>query len=156
MSYTTVDSVRLYSGLTQKDASDAYKITDAYISLRITRAEAIINGYVGARYVLPITATSVLAFLEGISNELTVAYLYLDEYGVESKDTDKGWQSRMDNVYKQLDDISKGKFKLIDTTTGEEIASLSSTQPGFYPTAASSLPDATDTTKPQMTMNKRW
>lgn len=148
MAYTTKAIVRAATGF-----SDTTKITDATIDLYIADADSVINAKIADVYSLPLSETP--SIIGTISRHITIALLYSNEYGEESEDTDKGWKKRMDWAMGMLGDIQKQKIKL-RTSAGVELDRSSLRKPAFYPTEASSDVSATDTTAPQITMNKEF
>lgn len=149
MAYSTVQQVRDATGM-----QNATKIPDAYITLKISYADGVINSKIGERYVLPLSSVpDIIAFL---SLEITVAILFIDQYGENSEDTDKGWERRLKFLMGQLEDLRTGKLKLINPTTGAEYPRTGLGQPSFFPNAASSDPNAVDSTEPKVKMNETW
>lgn len=148
MPYTDISAVRSATGF-----SDSSKVSDSYITAKITGADGIINGKVGEMYALPFAATPpMIAFL---SLELTTAILFIDQYGEEAGDKDKGWQKRMDFLMDQLEDIRTGKMKLYDSS-GVELPRATAKKLGYYPTTATSSADAENSTQPSITKNQRF
>lgn len=149
MAYCTIQQVRDATGM-----QNTTKIPDSYLTLKIAYADGIIISKIGERYVLPLSDTpDLIAFL---SLEITIAILFIDQYGENSEDTDKGWERRLKFLMGQLEDLRTGKLKLINPTTGQEYPRTSLGQPSFYPNAESSDPDATDSTAPKVSMNQVW
>lgn len=147
MPYTTVADVRVASGLT-----DATLITNGTVQTAIDGATGLIDGKIGDRYLLPLASTpTLIAFL---AKQMATAILLMDEYSEEAKDTDKGWEKRLKFFLDQLDDIRDGKTRL--AVAGVELERISLGGPSFYPTAASSQPDAVDSTQPRFTVNRRF
>lgn len=148
MAYTTKTLVRQATGF-----SDSTKVSDTYLDAKIAGADSVIDGKVGEAYTLPFASTpNIIAFL---SLELTTAILFIDQYGEEAGDKDKGWQKRMDWVMGQLEDIRTGKLKLYGTD-GTEFARNTLKSPGYFPTEASSAADAENTTAAKVTMSRRF
>lgn len=148
MAYTTKTLVRQASGF-----SDSTKVSDAYLDAKIAGADAVIDGKIGEAYTLPLASTpNIIAFL---SLELTVAILFIDQYGEEAGDKDKGWQKRMDWIMAQLEEIRTGKIKLYGTD-GTEFARNTLKSPAYFPTEASSAVDATDSTQPTITRTRQF
>lgn len=146
MPYTSVATVRSATGF-----NDSSQVSDAYITAKIGYADSVINSKVGDVYALPLSATCDL--ITYLSLEITVAVLFMDQFGEESGDTDKGWKKRLDMAMGVLSDIQKQKSKLYDSS-GVELTRNNLLRPSFYPTAASSSVDATDSTAPQIKMTK--
>jgi len=145
MAYTTIQAVRDATGM-----QNSTKIPDAYISLKIDYGTGIINSAVARRYTLPITH-DMLSFL---NLEIAVALLFMDQYGENSEDTDKGWERRLKFLMGELEKIATGEVQLRDPSTGAELPRTALGQPSFYPNAASSDPSAPDSTQPKFRMNK--
>lgn len=78
-----------------------------------TRAKARINTAVGAKYLLPISETDVLAYLGGIEILLAGGMLLWQEYGKEAIGTDKDGAVKMREGEAMLREIMEGKVKLI-------------------------------------------
>lgn len=147
--YTSIQAVRDASGLTSSS-----KVADAYITAKIGYADGLINSAMAERYVIPFASTpDSVAFL---SLEITVAMLFMEQYGEEAEDKDKGWKGRMDFLMKQLELYRTGKLKLIDPATGTELTRSNAKLPSSYPTAASSEADAVPSTAPQVEMQEKW
>lgn len=149
MAYCTVQQVRDASGLT-----NSTNVPDAYITLKIGYADGLINGKIGEVYSLPLASTPNL--IAAMSLEIAVALLFLDQYGEEAENTDKGWQKRLDFLVKQLEDIRLQKIKLYDDTTGTELTRTTLKNPAFLPNDTTSDPEYTDPTNPKITMNRVW
>lgn len=149
MAYITKSDVRAATQMT-----DTTKITDAYLDAKIAYADGAINGKIGERYALPLSSTpNIIKFF---SLELTVAVLFMDQYGEDAADKDKGWEKRINWLMKQLEEIRTGKMKLYNDTTGAELTRSTFGAMSFYPTAASSDPSADNSTAPNIEMNKKW
>ena len=112
LEYTTVANIRILTGM-----NDATLITDAYITNKIEYAEAVIMSKIGQIYTLPLA--SVPKLIELLTCEITIGLIYLDQFGEESADKDKGGQKRIDNAMKVLDDIQSLKSRLYDDAGAE-------------------------------------
>jgi len=145
MAYCTVQQVRDATGM-----QNTTKIPDSYITLKIDYGTGLINSAVARRYVLPITH-DMLSFL---NLEIAVALLFMDQYGENSEDTDKGWERRLKFLTGEIEKIANGEVQLRDPSTGAEMPRTTLGQPSFHPSLASSDPAATDSTQPKFTMNK--
>lgn len=149
MAYCTKQQVRDATGM-----QNTTKIPDAYLDLKITYADGLINGKIGKIYELPLVTTpNLIAFF---SLEITVAVLFIDQYGENSGDSDKGWQKRLDWLVGELDKIRDGELQLFNDTTGVELPIRDAMLPSHFPTVASSEPDAVDSTASKITMNDTW
>jgi len=117
MTYATTDQVRQSAWF-----EGNLNVTDSYIDDAREEAYGVVNGYVGLRYVMPLT------WLSGESNNLLrhIERLYasgrilLDEYGFEGRDADKNGEKRLGEAKELLDAISKGETKLTNAE-GEEM-----------------------------------
>lgn len=147
--YTTSDEVRGATGMT-----DETLITDTYIDAKIAGATGLINGKIGDAYTLPLTTVPEL--IQWLAMEITVCFLFMEQYGEESADTDKGWDKRLKVLTAMLEDIRLRKTKLYDDTTGVELPTSSLLSPGFYPNATSDDPSYPNSTASKITMNKRY
>lgn len=153
MAYTTEASVRAATGF-----SNTTNISQATVVAYIADADSVINSYIADVYTLPLAISSVEStpdIIEMLSRHITVGLLYANEYGEESEDTDKGWKKRMDWAMGILEKIQNRKLKLRNSN-GVEYDRSTLKNPSFYPTSASSEPDATDTTEPRITMNQEY
>lgn len=153
MAYTTEAAVRTATGF-----SNATNITQTTIVAYIADADSVINSYIGDVYVIPLAISGVAGtpdILETLSRHITVGLLYANEYGEESEDTDKGWEKRMKWAMDMLEKIQSRMLKLRNTT-GVEYDRVTLKNPSFYPTSASSEPDATDSTQPKLSMNEEY
>ena len=146
--YSTIADVRAITGM-----SSSVKIPDATITAKIVAADAIINAKIGAVYQLPLSATCDMITM--LSNEIASLLLTMDIYGEETQNTDKGWERKMKAFYNMLEDIRQLKMRLFDTN-GAELSRITTRQPGFYPTDASSDPGAVNSTQPKITMNEKF
>lgn len=147
--YTTIANVRSASGFT-----DDTKVSDAYITGKIDYAESYINAAISQVYTLPLA--TVPGLIEVIATEMAKYALYMDEYGEETENLDKGWRAAMEALYLDLQKIAERKLKLVDDSTGEELATNGLRSPSFFPTNASSSETATDSTAPKFTMNQNF
>lgn len=148
MAYTTVALVRAATGMT-----DASKISDATVQAKIDFAANVIDSKIYSVYKLPLSGTS--NFIDLLCLEIAASLLYMDEYGEETENLDKGWKKRLDFAMAQLDDIQKVKSVLVDTS-GHELDRNSIRQPVGYPDDASSDPSAVDSTAPKLTMDQTF
>lgn len=146
--YTTIALVRPAAGM-----NNSTTIPDTYVTAKIAYATGVINGKVGDVYALPLS--SVPDLVAWLALELTVVALFQDQYGDDAGDGDKSWKKRYDLCMQTLDDIQEQKMKLYDTS-GVELTRSDTKRPGYYPNAASSDPDATDSTEAKVTMNRRF
>lgn len=134
--------------------NDPTLVSDAFITIRINAAQDIVNGKIGDMYVLPLA--SVPNLVAHIALEITVSLILMTQFSEESKDTDKGWKKRMDYAMDMLKKVQKGELKLRDDTTYVELTRSTTSLPQGYPDAASSDPNAVDSTQPKVTMNKTF
>lgn len=148
MAYSTVAEVRNATGM-----QDSNNITDATVTARIAFADGIINGKIGSVYQLPLSATCEL--IHFCSLEIASLFLALDNYGEESENTDKGWKKKLDTIYSILEDIRTLKTQLYDAT-GTELTRSTLRTPAFFPTDASSDPNAVDSTQPKISINQKF
>ena len=146
MAYTTEDIVRA-----QSPFKNSTNIETGYITRKIGEADSIINSYIGLTYQLPIPSTPKI--IQAISETLAVLLIFREQNpnieianGVNIDDT---WSAQME----LLDQISKGRYKLFDDTTGIELPLVDAKRLGFYPNQASSELGSSDSTAPQFTMN---
>lgn len=149
MAYTDVATVRAASGF-----SASAKVSDAYITTKITGADALIDSKVGERYQLPFSSTPNL--VAWLALEIAVAVLFIDQYGEEAEDKDKGWKKRLDFLMKILEEIRTGKTKLFDATTGAELSRSDANLPSSHPSEATSAADAEDSTAAKLAMNDKF
>lgn len=153
--YTTAAAVRVATGF-----SNVTNITNATIEAYILDAGSVIDAKIGDAYLLPLP--EVPEIIEMIARNLTKALLYMNEYGEESEDSDKGWEKIMNWCTELLEDIRTQKLKLtynsgsVVGSAGAEMPRSSLRQPNFYPTAASSDPSSTDPTNPKITINQQF
>jgi len=157
--YTTVAAIRAATGM-----NDATTIPDSYIAGKIVSATSVINGKIGDAYTLPLA--SVPGIIAQAASEITIALLYMDQYGEETKDSDKGWKKKLDlwlndnetasSPLGLLIQIQKLKTKLYEDTTGAELARSTLRNPAFYPNAASSDPETPNSTAPTLTMGRKF
>lgn len=149
MAYIDKSTVRSATGMT-----NTTKIPDAYLDAKIAYADGAINGKIGEVYALPLASTPNL--IKFFSLEITIATLFMDQFGEDAGDKDKGWQKRLDWIFSQLEMIRTGKMKLYDDTTGTELTRSTLKTMSFYPTESSSDPSSEDSTAPQIEMDKKW
>lgn len=147
--YTTIAQVRTASGFT-----DDTKISDAYVTAKIDYAESYINAVISQVYTLPLS--SVPGLIATMATEMAKYALYMDEYGEETENLDKGWRVAMEALYADLQKIADRKIKLVDDSTGTELPTNGLKSPSFFPTNASSDPSAVDNTAPKFTMNQQF
>jgi len=145
--YTDIASVRAATGMT-----NIANIADATITLKINAAAAIVNGKIGSAYQVPLTVAC--ALITTLTTEMAAALLYLDQFGEESQNTDKGWQKRWDAYLKLLEDIRQLRTRLFSDADGTELVRADTRKLQFYPNNASSDPSAPDTTKPKIKMDQ--
>ncbi len=147
MSYTDISTARTSSGLTSST-----NVADAVVTAKLSYVDGIINAKLGERYLLPLSATCPL--ITSIAVELVTVLLLMDQYSEEAGDSDKGWDKRREYAMEMLEDIRTGKMLLFDAN-GLELT-RSSKVPRYYPNAASSADDATDSTAPHFTRKKKY
>lgn len=153
MAYTTETAIRQATGF-----NNTTNISSGTVTAYIADADSVINSYIGDVYTLPLALSGVATvpdIIEMLSRHITVGLLYANEFGEESEDTDKGWQKRMNWAIGILEKLQKQKLKL-RSATGVEYDRTSFKAPSFYPTDASSEPDADDSTEPKLTMNQEY
>jgi len=148
MAYTTIALVRVSTGM-----SDVTTVPDATITGKITFADGVINGKIGEVYSLPLASTpDIIGFL---SLEIASGMLFLDQYGEETKDGDKGWEKRIKMAMDTLEMIRMKTLKLYNASSNyDEFDTSDLRSPSFYPTEASSQADAVPTTVPTLTMKQ--
>lgn len=147
MSYTTIALVRAATGF-----NDVTLFPDVFIQSKIDGAQGQIDAKIGDAYTLPLPSTPPL-IITNAALELAVTLLYIDQFGQETKDGDKGWEKRWNYVMNE--DEAKGplgvvvaiqrlKSKLYDPSTGKELP-----RNALY--EVSSAPSSGD---PQQTMDR--
>lgn len=105
--YVTVDAIRMEMKLLPD------RVTDEMINTYIKRAGAIIDAYVGQRYVLPIRPPYTTPdMLEAIALDITVFLLYQALYTSNAPNMDEYQERRYDIALKRLDDIRNGKLNI--------------------------------------------
>ena len=143
--YTTNALVRAATGMT-----DNTKITDTTVDAKIAFAQGTIDSYLGDVYTLPLA--SVPSMISFIALEMASAMLYIDEYGEETQNLDKGWKKKLDQCFSMLEEIQARTLKLRDTD-GTELADSDHFMPVGYPNDLSSDPSACQSTAPEITMD---
>lgn len=98
--------------------------------------------------------------IEQITAEIATALLLIDIYGVESQDTGKDGQTRMEIINAVLQKLqgvheSKQRITIFDEVTGAEIAVTSTLDVISYPNNTSET-DPTDPTSPHTWMNQEF
>lgn len=148
MAYSTITEIRQATGMTNSTL-----IPDARVTGRIAFADGIINGKIGQAYQLPLSATCELVHF--LSIEIASLMLYMDEYGEETQNLDKGWQKKLDMAMGVLDSIRELKTLLFDAS-GVELDRNTLREPSGYPTDESSLLSSPDSTYPKVRMNEQF
>lgn len=98
--------------------------------------------------------------IEQIAAEIATALLLIDIYGVESQDTGKDGQTRMEIINATLQKLqgvheSKQRINIFDEVTGAEIATTTSLDVISYPNNTSDT-DPTDPTSPRTWVNQEF
>lgn len=104
----------------RNDAGFMYNtdVLDADIDTQRTRAYALINSYISARYSIPslsdsnFTGSNGALLLQSIEILLGGGYLLIKEYGPEGRDTDKDGYRRTESAMEMLKEIQEGKLLL--------------------------------------------
>lgn len=151
MAYTTIAKVRVNAGFT-----DSALVADSIVTEKITYADGMINGKIGSVYQLPLAvggSASTPDLIAMLSLEIATVLLLMSQYTEQAQDTDKGWEKRLKVAQGILDDLSKLKSRLFDTS-GNEFDRSTLKQPAFFPTRASSEASAENSTDPKFKMNK--
>lgn len=128
----------------------------AYAEVNITTA-ATTNGIaatIGTR------AQRYPVVLEQLTAEIATALLFIDQYGVESQDTGKDGQTRMDVIDAKLQKLqgvheSGQRMVIFDEVSGAEIAGSTIGAVSSYPNDTSDE-STTDPTSPQVWMNQEF
>ena len=111
--YTSIDKVRIESGFENNE------VADWIIETAIKRANSEINSSIAARYSLPLSANNcwedspAQGLLESIELLLASGYLLIQEYWVDSVNTDKDGYHKRDIAKNQIKEIIEGNLKLI-------------------------------------------
>lgn len=149
--YCAVADVRTGTGF-----NNNANITDGTIEQYIEMTVSIINAIIGSTYQLPIDVdVTPCALLTNIAIQMSTALLYMNEYGEDSQDnTGKSWKDRYALAEKIANDVKLLKKRLFDDDTYLELPRNDTRLPTFFPTAASSDPNAPCTTAPQITMDQ--
>jgi phage gp36-like protein len=145
--YTTEDEVRIATGFNDPEKIDAIVINSA-----IAQADSIINAKIGKIYQLPLASTP--AILNNISLQIAKSLLYMQEYGEETQNLDKGWEKNFNFQLGLLDQIAKQKLALLDDD-GVELALTGLTEIQSYPNNTSNL-DLNNPTANKFSMNSKW
>lgn len=104
----------LLVNLTNEDPDATTVDTDA-MNEAIADAEAEVNGYVGARYALPLTSPYP-RLVVSLARRLTIYHLYSLQPGMVPEDVQKDY----DSAIADLEKISKGTISLGLTTAGTD------------------------------------
>lgn len=134
MAYSTVANVRTNSGFT-----DSTLVADAVVTAKISYADGLINAKIASVYAIPLTVSGVATtpdLIAMLSLEMATVLLLMSQYSEQAQDSDKGWEKRLKTVQSTLDDIAKGKAKLINAS-GVEFDRSSTLDPTYLPSAAS-------------------
>lgn len=144
--YCTVASVR-----TETPFKDSTLISSAYITQKIGEADGVIDSYIGQVYVLPLTETPEI--IEMLSKGIVKYLLFSDQ----NPNIEIAEGLNLDDYFaaltKKLEEIQKRVIKLYGSD-GQELTVKDRTKISFYPTEASSDPDADNTTQPRFSMNQ--
>jgi len=131
-------------------------LATAYAEVNITSAPTTqgIGANIGDR------ASKYPNIIEQITAQIATALLFIDQYGIESQDTGKDGQSRMDVVDALLQKLqgvheSKQRIAVYDDVTRVEIAGSTNGETRSYPNDTSET-DPTDPTSPFAFMNKTF
>lgn len=146
MAYTTIADVRVTTGF-----SDDTKITDSTITDAIAYADSTIDSALYDIYELPLTETPEL--IVWLSLQIATCYLYMNEYGEETENLDKGWEKKLNFLMGILDEIRDQRRKLIGAD-GNELSRSPLKQPSYYPDAANSATGGA--TESKLTMNQNF
>lgn len=144
--YSSVATVKQFAGITGN-----LNISTASITTKIGMADGIINGKIFDAYVLPLSETP--AMIENISAQLAAAMILLDEYGVETEETDKDGEKMWERALAVLEMIQKRELKIISDTTGTELSLAGRTQPSFSPNNITQVATDTSSTVNKFSMN---
>lgn len=112
---TTTTILQNYPGIPQNDVS----ITTT-LSQHIDNGEAIVNGYIGRRYPIPLTSfatsTTSVPILKTISEDISVYYYYRSSYLRDSMVIPETIQELYDRAMVNLDLLRERKIDLSDST----------------------------------------
>lgn len=106
--YTTVDAVR--SNMAQLPE----RVTNAYITSFIQRADTLINSYLAGIYSIPFITPMIPKLVSIISLDLTVFFLYEALYSSNAPNLDEYQMSRYERSIRLLERIQKGEIGLED------------------------------------------
>lgn len=149
-----VDALGSGSIVTLISKADSSSATDAYADVNITSAPT-------TQGIAATTGTRLRRYpvvLEQITAQIATALLFIDQYGVESQDTGKDGQTRMDIIDSMLQKLqgvheSGQRMILFDEVTGAEITTTTVATVSSYPDNTSDV-STTDPTSPQAWMNQ--
>lgn len=119
MAYCTLDQLidrygrDMIVALTDRAPVPTGDVDTAVVDRAIAGADAVIDGYIGARYVLPLAA--VPALIAEIAQAITLWKLHLTEPNPKVK-------ADHDAALRQLSDISRGTIRIPDATGIEPAA----------------------------------
>lgn len=147
MAYTTEAAVRAATGMT-----DATKISQTTVLLKIAMATNEIDSKIGSVYALPLANTPDMISL--IALEIASALLNMDEYGEETQNLDKGWKNKLAQMIGMLDEIQAGTQKLY--CNGTELTRSTLMLATFYPNAQSDDANSDPCTAPKFTMDRKF
>ena len=151
MTYSTVANVRTEAGFNWNT-----DIPDATIEMYVNQSNWIINWMIGRIYDITKFAWSNFIWsqaeymLARIEQLLSTWYLLLAEYWPEARDTDKDWQSKIDQAMDLILSISKGDTALL-LLDGSETPSKSSAK-AWWPV----LTTAVWTEDPYFSVNDKY
>ena len=148
MAYSTVENIRI-----QTPFKSDILIEDTYIEQKISEADSIIDSYISKIYTLPLS--TIPNIIENLSKQITSLLLYQEQNpNIEVEpgiSIEEAWQRQMEI----LQGIIDRTIILVDDD-GTELDSNDRLSPSFYPNAASSEVDATDSTAPKISMNTNF
>jgi hypothetical protein len=110
---------------------DNFYVTDPRIDEARQQAQGEVWASLRKRYTFPLTRSS--NYLERIVVDMSVGFLFIDEYGINVQNVALDGYKRLEGARKKLEELATGTKTLYDESTGEDQGLSSRDTVAFYP-----------------------
>lgn len=131
--YATIIGIRKEAGFENNDNIDDFRVSQARM-----RAENVIDGYIGNVYTLPLS--EVPGMIRLTAEKLAAAYLLQEEYGADSRGTDKDGYNKENAIIDTILKIKEKEILLFDED-GSLLPTATTQRLWYYPNDEDTQPE---------------
>jgi hypothetical protein len=99
-------------------------IPSSQLSIYITDAEAMINGYIAKQYTVADIITANPPLIQSVAKELTIVNVLKDNYTADNQNFNEWLQRKEEKVYETLDKIANDEIRLVSSANASLLPAI--------------------------------